>query len=92
MTDLPKRKTIRLQHYDYRSKGVYHITICAKNHICVFGRIKQGMVQLSELGMIAEGNIAAIPEHFADADIVESVVMPNHVHLLLALGTSADAI
>ena len=92
MADLPKRKTIRLPHYDYRSKGAYHVTICAKNHACIFGRIEQGVVQLNELGMIADKNIAAIPEHFTDVDVIEYVVMPNHVHLLLALGLNADAI
>ena len=39
MNPLPDRKTIRLRHYDYRSKGVYHVTICAQHRKCIFGRI-----------------------------------------------------
>ena len=29
--NLPKRKNIRLQHYDYSEPGAYFITICTKN-------------------------------------------------------------
>lgn len=31
MNDLPKRKSIRLNTYDYSSTGAYFVTICTEN-------------------------------------------------------------
>ena len=31
--DLPKRKQIRLQGYDYSSNGVYFVTVCVKERM-----------------------------------------------------------
>lgn len=30
MNELPKRKSIRLQNYDYGSNGLYFVTICTE--------------------------------------------------------------
>ena len=37
--ELPKRKNIRLQGYDYSSEGYYFITICVKDGHHLFGRV-----------------------------------------------------
>jgi len=83
-----KRKTIRLPHYDYRSTGVYHVTICSKNRAWLFGRIEDGRMFLNELGVLVEQKIEEVPEHYPEADVIASVVMPNHVHMLVGLGTN----
>ncbi len=31
MTDFPKRKSIRIENYDYSTTGVYFITVCVNN-------------------------------------------------------------
>ena len=36
MTDLPKRKSIRIEDYDYSTPGAYFITICATNREKIF--------------------------------------------------------
>ena len=33
---LPKRKNIRLPHYDYGQNGMYFITICTKQQFTTF--------------------------------------------------------
>ncbi len=38
--NIPHRKQIRLPKYNYSQNGVYFITICAHNHKCIFGSIK----------------------------------------------------
>ena len=83
-----KRKTIRLPHYDYRSTGVYHVTICSKNRAWLFGRIEDGRMFLNELGVLVEQKIEEVPEHYPEADVIASVVMPNHVHMLVGRGTN----
>ena len=37
--ELPNRKNIRLQGYDYSSAGYYFITICVKDGHHLFGRV-----------------------------------------------------
>ena len=46
---------------------------------------------LNALGEVAQRNIPCIVDHFPEAVIIDSVVMPNHVHLLLGLGVDENA-
>ena len=91
MPQLPDRKTIRLQHYDYHSKGVYHVTICSRDRKRLFGAVIDGRMALNALGEIADRNVQAIPGYYPEAEVMEYVVMPNHVHILLGMGTETDA-
>ena len=36
---LPRRKTIRLQNYDYSQSGAYFVTICTAQRQPLFGKI-----------------------------------------------------
>ncbi len=42
----------RLINWDYGSEGMYFITICTKNREHFFGEIRNGEMQLSEIGAI----------------------------------------
>jgi putative transposase len=83
------RRSIRLQGADYREAGGYFVTICTAQSQEIFGAIENGEVLLSELGNIVRGCLVQIPNHFAHASISEYVVMPNHVHVIIALGVGA---
>jgi putative transposase len=37
--DQHERKSLRLPHYDYRSPGLYFITICTYQRQCLLGEI-----------------------------------------------------
>lgn len=87
----PNRKTIRLKDFDYRSKGVYHVTICTQNRKCIFGNVANGAMTLNDIGQTAHNNVVQIPDHYPEVRVIDFVVMPNHVHLLLALGDGTDA-
>ena len=91
MEKLPIRKTIRLRNYDYRSKGVYHVTICTRDRRHCFGIVLQGKMILNKLGVLADENVRLISQLYPEADVIDFVVMPNHVHILLGLGIGADA-
>ena len=92
MNGLPNRRSIRLKQYDYHSKGVYHVTICARHRECLFGRIEDRRMILNAAGKVVEDELLAMPTHFSDIEVESYVVMPNHVHLLLAMCVGADAI
>ena len=71
---LPRRKPNRLPNYDYSQAGYYFITLCTKD--------KQ---PLSSIGRVVDEAIRAIPAHYPNVALDKFVVMPNHIHLILAL-------
>ncbi len=73
----------RLPGYDYRSEGVYFITIVTKNREHFFGEITDGEMVLNALGKMAEKFWREIPQHFLFVRLDEFVIMPNHVHGIL---------
>ena len=86
--NIHKRKSIRLQEYDYSQSGLYFITICTSDRKCLFGQINEQKMVLNEGGDIAEKCWLQIPVHFPNALLHEYIVMPNHVHGIIELSTT----
>ena len=90
----PKRKWMRLRSFDYASQKVYFITICTQNREQLFCEIVgrgldpsvQAEVRMTPYGNIAEHDLWDIANHFPDVEILNYVFMPDHLHILLALG------
>jgi putative transposase len=83
--DRHRRRSIRLKNYDYSQSGAYFITICTHKRECSFGNIKDGEIELTEVGKTACKYWVEIPEHFAGVQIDEFVVMPNHLHAVVMI-------
>ncbi len=86
--ELPKRKHPRLKEFDYGAGGVFSVTICAENKKCVFGRVistENHRVALSPLGVLVQQSIHRIPDIYPGVCVMGSVIMPNHVHMLLEI-------
>lgn len=82
----------RLQSWDYGSNGAYFITICTHNRKHFFGKtIDNGIMQLNELGQIAEKYWMEIPTQYPYIELGNFVIMPNHMHGILIINKS-DAI
>lgn len=62
--NLPIRKKLRLQGYDYSEKGIYFVTICIKNRIEILGKIKNNQIKLTNVGIIAQDYIRTIENIF----------------------------
>ena len=96
MDNLPVRKRNRLKEYDYSACGVYHITICSRHKKRLFSVIRENEytgradTYLSDIGKIVEDYLIQIPEHYDCISVLNYVIMPNHVHLLLAIESSDD--
>ena len=79
------RKPNRLKNYDYSSQGAYFITICTLDRKCILSRIVGGdaliapQTNLTHCGEIARKYIESMP------GIDKYVIMPNHIHLLIAI-------
>jgi putative transposase len=79
------RKLNRKKGYDYSQNGYYFVTICTKNRVHWFGEIVNGQMQLNNIGLIANKILNEISNHFPHIFIDESVIMPNHIHGILAI-------
>ena len=48
--EIPKRRSLRLKGYDYTKEGLYFITICVQDRECLFGKIEDDEMILSDIG------------------------------------------
>ena len=83
----PRRRATRLRDYDYGQTGGYFITICVQDQKCLFGKIIDGRMQLSEIGKTVVECWNRIPQHFFSVELDMCVIMPNHIHGIIVLNT-----
>ena len=84
--DYVKRKSPRLQGYDYKTPNYYFITICTHNKEKIFGT----EFQLNGFGNIAKDGFLQINKHYLNTKIDKFVVMPNHVHAIVVTENETD--
>src|SRR5689334_19880639 len=80
---MPPRKPLRLSHFDYATPGSYFVTVCTRDRACIFGAIRDGIVDLSEIGRIVAQVWQDLPSHYPNFGLDAFVVMPNHIHGVL---------
>ena len=96
MSELPKRKPIRIENYDYSTPGAYFITVCTANREKIFWErvgadiIRPQNVPLSLIGKIVEQGILQISSHYENIIVDKYCVMPNHIHLILRIESEID--
>ncbi len=83
--NIHNRKSIRLKGYDYSQTGLYFITICVQNRLCLFGEIIDGEMKLNDAGKMVDHEWMKLPERFKNIHLHEYVVMPNHFHAILEI-------
>ncbi len=87
--ELPKRKQIRLQKYDYSQNGAYFVTICTHNRKCLLGEIVVGQglcsCRLSPIGNIVREEIDGLLIRYPGITISNFIIMPNHVHMIIEI-------
>jgi len=74
-----------LHGYDYASPGSYSITIVTHRRALLFGEIVHGEMRLNEWGEIARDCWRATPNHFPNILLDEFIIMPNHIHAIIAI-------
>jgi len=78
--------------WDYGSNAAYFVTLCVANRAHDFGAITNGIMHLSPLGQSALDCWNEIPAHFPFVELGEFVVMPNHVHGIVAINKPHPAV
>lgn len=91
MEKYKNKKQYRHKNYDYSQNGFYFVTICAKNREMFFSDVENGKIKLSEVGLIADKFWREIPERFLIVKIDEYIIMPNHIHGIIAINDCRNA-
>ena len=77
------RKSLRYNGYDYSNPGLYYVTICSQNHVCLFGKIENGEIILNDAGKMVERWYYELENKYQDLKCNEMVIMPNHIHFII---------
>ncbi len=78
----PERKPMRLPGYDYSLPGAYFVTACTRN--------RQFLFETSAAKLAVESAWHLLSDIFANIELGEFVVMPNHIHgIIWILGEGA---
>ncbi|MCP5104532.1 MAG: transposase [bacterium] len=78
-----RRRSLRLQNYDYSKPGAYFVTICVQDRECLLGEIENGEMKLSEVGKVVNAFWPKVRDHFSNVELGQMVVMPNHIHAII---------
>jgi len=99
ITEIHKRRSIRLPGYDYAQNGAYFLTLCTKNREPLFGEIVANgvypnhgfarMVQ-NEFGAIVASEWLKSAEIRSEIAMGEFVIMPNHFHGIILIRCRGD--
>jgi putative transposase len=81
---------LRLRGYDYSGPGTWFVTICTTDRACLFGMVNDGVMLPSTAGLVIESWWHSIPLEYPDALLDAMVVMPNHIHGIISLGTNPE--
>ncbi len=94
MNELPKRKNIRIEHYDYSAPGAYFVTICTKNREKIFWDDCRGELcspadtPLTNIGAVVDREIQKLNTLYDAVRIDTYCIMPDHIHFIITI--SAD--
>ncbi len=77
---LSSRQPLRLRHYDYRENGYYFVTLCTKNRTPQF--------TTATAKALVQQYLEQVPAFFSGVSIDQSVVMPDHLHVILVFQSS----
>jgi len=80
------RKRLRLPAYDYTRTGPYFVTICLSDRTPLFGTVDGHEMKPSPHGVIVAAEIRRLETRFTGVTIDLAIVMPDHAHLIVALG------
>jgi putative transposase len=78
---------MRLPRFDYHRSGAYFVTFCTAHRDRFLAEVVEGQLQLTAAGKIADAAWPRVLSWYSYVRLLDSVVMPDHVHALLSVGT-----
>lgn len=87
----PTRKSPRLPGYDYAQASAYLVTISVDQMEHRFGEVVSGAMRTNQTGELVEATWLHMPERFPSIELNAFVVMPNHFHGIVFVGTDPES-
>jgi putative transposase len=81
--------SVRINHHDYLN-GLYFVTICTHHYKNLFGDVKNGQMQLNEIGEIIKTEWKKTATLRPNVKLSEFVIMPNHFHGIILIKNIDD--
>lgn len=78
-------KSHRLPEYDYSQPGWYFVTLSTRNMSCLFGDVRNGVINLTDAGRMIERVWQELPSYSSRIGLDIFQVMPNHFHGILII-------
>lgn len=85
-----RRRSIRLDSYDYSRCGAYFITLCTEGSIPIFGTIENGEMFLNNVGTMVREEWLKSAQIRSEIELDEFVIMPNHLHGIIFIRDMAE--
>lgn len=90
------RHQFRAGWHDY-NKGIFFVTICCAQKHHYFGEIEYDSAVgtrliASALGDLVEKHIINIPSYYKDVELLNHVLMPNHIHMVISIRSSIASV
>jgi putative transposase len=82
------KKPLRYKGHDYRAPCCVHVTICTHGRQPLFGVITRDGMSLNNAGNLTESVLLSLHSDEAGIAIDTHVVMPDHLHAIIVLGTN----
>ncbi|OGO30084.1 MAG: hypothetical protein A2136_11340 [Chloroflexi bacterium RBG_16_54_11] len=82
------RSSIRLKGYDYAQPGAYFVRLVTKDRQCLFGDIIGEEMFENRFGKIVRRTWRDLPNHYPYMILDAFVIMPNHIHGIIAIKDS----
>ena len=83
-----RRRSLRLQAYDYAQTGAYFVSITVQQRLCLIGEISDERMCLNEAGRMVSRIWEKLPQRFPTIQTDAFVVMPNHLHGIILIDWS----
>ncbi|MFH1090613.1 MAG: transposase, partial [Pseudomonadota bacterium] len=81
-----RRRSLRLEGYDYSQAGAFFVTVCTRDRECWFGEITEGgEMKLNEYGQLVQTSWRWLADQYHHVELDEWVIMPNHLHGIIWL-------
>ena len=90
-SDKRVRRLLRLKNFDYSSPGAYFVTLCSYHREQLFGQVVNEEMKLNETGDMVKSVWYDLPKHYSNIELDQFVIMPNHVHGIIAFCDSVGA-
>ncbi len=84
------RKSLRLVGFDYSQAGAYFVTICLNKREHLLARVEDARVALTPFGILVSEAWVDLPRHYRNVSLDTVVIMPDHLHGIIALSDCAD--